>query len=344
MLDVHDGGKALPNRNIVATRRGGPGVLEFQTTKMPVPDTGEVVVRVEAAGVLLGDVFWQKGLIPGAPKPPFVPGYDVVGVIERVGSDVRGWSVGNRVAAIIQFGGYAEHVCVPATKLARVPETIGADTLSAITMGYVTAHQIMTRHAKLEPGAKVLVHGGAGATGSAFLDLGRTLGIEIWGTASKAKHDIIKSYGARAIDYRNEDFVTLSNQHVPGGFDLVVDPIGGKHLDRSWACVGRGGHLVCTAAMSALAGASTLSTILGFAKLPLRNALPNGKSAAMFDVVAYNKKHPDAFGQSMSYLIALLEAGKLQPLIHGVFPLDDAAEVQRALIEGKTRGRVFLTP
>ncbi len=334
----------LINQRIVSTKRGGPETLELTQDFLADPKAGEIRIRVLAAGVLLGDVFWQKGLIPGAPKPPFTPGYDIVGVVDQVGAGVEGFSGGERVAAITGFGGYSRYVIVPAQTLVPVPDDISPATLSALIMSYLTAYQILRRVAQVKSGSLVLVHGAAGSTGSALLDLGRALGLKMWGTASQAKHEVIARYGAAPIDYQREDFVARLERDVPGGVDLVVDPIGGAHLDRSWRVLCRGGVLVATAAIGALHGASALATIGGFAKLWVRDKLPNGRSALLFNVVDSNKAHPGALAQDLEALISHLRAERITPLIAAELPLEQAARAQQLLITSWARGRVVLRP
>lgn len=330
------------NRRIVATARGGPGVLRLVEEAVPEPQADEVRVRVLVAGVLLGDVFWQQGLIPGSPKPPFTPGYDVIGVVDRVGAGVEAVQVGDRVAALTEFGGYSAYVIVATTKLAVVPTDIDPVHLSALVMNYLTAYQILRHVADVHAGTTMLVHGAAGATGTAFLDLGCMIGLEMWGTASQAKHDIVAHYGARPIDYRSEDVVTWMQRAAPRGVDLVIDPIGGPHLDRSWQLVRRNGRLVATAALSALHGASSLSTVTGFAKLWLRNVVPNGRSAMLFNVVTFNRRRPAAFARDLRTLIDYYQAGQIAPRIGAVVPLEEAARAQHLLIDSQARGRVVL--
>lgn len=330
-------------RRMIATTRGGPDVLRPEFVAPPPFGDREVLVRTEAAGVLIGDVFWQRGLIPGGPKPPFVPGYDVVGRVVDAGRDVQA-RIGRRVAAIVGFGGYASHVVVANDALAVVPDDIDAGVLSSLVMPYVTARRILVRVAEARPGATLLVHGGSGATGSALLDLARALDLRVWATAGSGKRDVVERYGARFIDRHEEDFAARLARDVPGGVDIAVDPIGGPHFARSFRTLAPGGRLVATAAMNALQGGSTLSTVLGFAGLALRNALPNGRRAAMFDVAAHGRKHPEHLAEDIDALAALLHEGRIDPLLDRSFPLDEAAAAQERLLAGKACGRVWLVP
>lgn len=333
------------NQHVVATRRGGPETLELAEAPLPPLQPGHVRVRVLAAGVLLGDVFWQRGMLPGSPTPPFTPGYDVVGVVDRVATGgATPFGVGDRVAAITGFGGYSRYLDVPEANLAPVADDIRPAELSALVMSYLTAYQILHHVARLERGARVLIHGAAGSTGSAFLDLARAMELETWGTASPGKREIVASYGATPIDYRNEDFVERMAREAPGGVDLVVDPIGGAHLDRSWRTLGRGGTLVATAAMGALRGTSIFSVLRGFAAMWMRDKLPNGRSALLFNVVEFNEAHPERFAPDLEVLASLLRDGRIAPRIAAELPLEEAADAQRLLVESRAAGRVVLRP
>lgn len=326
---------------IVATARGGPEVLEPRPFSPAAPGPGELRIRTARAGVLLGDVFWQRGLIPGAPKPPFTPGYDAVGTVEAVGEGVTAFRPGDRVAALVEFGGYATHVVAPEAMAAPLPDALGWDAAAALVTPYVTAWQILVEVGSLAPGARVLVHGASGATGRALLDVARHRGLRVLGTASPHNHDAVRALGAIAIDYRAEAFEDAVAREM-GAVDLVVDPIGGRHFDRSWSVLAPGGRLVATAAMAALGKAGTLETIAGFLKLPLRDALPNGRRAAMHDVVKHARSRDGAFADAFGAVADLALQGRIDPQLGETHPLEDAATAQARLIEGSARGRVVL--
>jgi len=215
-------------KRVVINRKGGPEALQVVEADLPEPAPGEVRVQVLTAGVLLADVMWQEGKVPGSPKPPFTPGYDLVGVVDKVGGGVSSPSEGQIVAALLpHFGGYTQYAFLPPEKLVPVPDGLDPAEVVCLTVNYMTGYQLYRRVAKLTPGRRVLVHGAAGGTGSAMLDVGRVLGLEMYGTASKPKHDLVSSLGATPIDYRNEDFVERIRGLTGDGVDLVVDHIGG---------------------------------------------------------------------------------------------------------------------
>lgn len=330
-------------QHVIATRKGGPEVLEVVQADLRPPAPAEVRVRVQRAGAAFGDLLWQAGTVPGGPSPPFTPGYDVVGVVDETGAAVSNVQEGQTVAALVQYGGYTEYAYVPAGKLVLVPDGLDPGKAACLTLNYLTAYQLFHRVAALASGQRALVHGAGGGVGTAMLEIGRLMGLEMYGTASPSKHDLITSLGGTPIDYRTEDFVERISQLTGDGVDLVVDHIGGNHLRRSFRTLRRGGHLVSTSAYGSVRGElGTLESLLGFARLPIWNALPNGKSAMLFDIVGFNQKNPNFFQQDLKTLLGYLEEGRIEPVIAAVFPLQEARPAQEMLLRAEARGKVLL--
>ncbi|UCH26465.1 MAG: zinc-binding dehydrogenase [Trueperaceae bacterium] len=329
----------------MAARHGGPDVLEVIEEEVPEPGPGEVRVKLLAAGVAFGDIMWQTGKVPGSPKPPYTPGYDLVGTVDRLGPGTTGFDEGQRVMGLINYGGYAEHVCAPSDKLVAVPDDLDPSILACLPLNYLTAYQLFRRVGKLERGKRVLVHGAAGGLGSAALDVGRLLELEMYGTASAPKHELVTSLGATAIDYRSEDFVERINDLTGNGVDLVIDHIGGAHLARSFATLRPGGRLIMTSSYASVRGEqSTAQALLGMLRVGLWNALPNRRSAQLFDIVALNKKHPEWYREDLLALTGFLAEGKLKPVIAERFPLDQARQAQERVLAAEARGKVILIP
>ncbi len=229
------------SRRVVVRRFGGPEVLEIEEVTLPEPGDDAVRVRVTRAGVAFGDVMRRRGVL--APRGPFTPGYDVVGVVEAGDPE---W-VGARVAVLlptIGLGGYAEHVVVPTRDLVRVPDDVDDDHAIALVLNYVTAWQIVHRVAALHPGQTLLVQGAAGGVGTALLDVGRAYGLRMIGTASARKHDVVASFGATPLDYRAPDLVGRVRALAPHGVDAATDPVGGASLTTSYQTLGPRGTLV----------------------------------------------------------------------------------------------------
>ncbi|GAB2846438.1 medium chain dehydrogenase/reductase family protein [Lentzea nigeriaca] len=318
----------------------GPDTMQAQATALDPPAAGEVIVRVEAAGVSYGDILLRKGVIPGSPKPPFVPGYDFAGVIEKTGAGVA-LAPGRAVAALVPTGGYAERIKVSADRLVPRPEGASAVESAAIALNYFIAYQMLHRVAKVEPGQRVLVHGASGGVGVAFLQLAQLAGVEAYGSASAAKLDVVRKYGGIPIDYRAQDFVqVLHGKPV----DAVFDAIGGSHFNRSSSVLRRGGIMVGYGQSAALVDGKPNMLIgargfLGGIVLP--KLVPNGKRTTFYNAWSLDDA---AYREDLAIVLGLLATGKVEPLIAKTVPLTEAARAQQELEDGTVTGKIVLVP
>jgi len=330
-------------KRIVITEFGGPEVLKsVEEEQLPEPAEGEVRARVLVTTASFTDIMIRKGMYREVKeKPPFSPGYDMVGVIDRVGKGVEDFSEGDLIAYMTVIGGYSEYICLPAERLVRVPDGVDpAEAVSAI-LSYVTAYQMLHRIAGVEPEKSVLVHGAGGAVGTALLQLGKLLRLRMFGTASAGKHDLVSGLGGVPIDYRSEDFVERVKELTEDGVDAAFDHIGGIHFKRSFSCLRKGGILVAYGFYDAVTGKGG-SIPVDFMKLKLWNLLPNGRSAEFYSIGALRKKHPDWFMNDLSHIFSLLRERKIKPVIDRRMPLSRAAEAHRLIEEGKVRGKIVL--
>src|SRR5438132_6446491 len=214
-------------KRVIVDHYGGPEVVQVVEDDVPKPGQGEVRVRVLAAGVSFTDSQLRAGTyIPGGPKPPFTPGYELVGVVEELGPDCSRLRVGDRIGALTVWGADAERVCVPESGAVDVPEDLDPGEVLSLLFPYMTSYQALHRTAEVKPGETVLVHGAAGRVGVAALELGGAAGLRLYGTASASDRAKVEALGAVAIDYRNEDFVARVRGEA-GGVDVVVDSRGG---------------------------------------------------------------------------------------------------------------------
>jgi NADPH:quinone reductase-like Zn-dependent oxidoreductase len=177
----------MGNSQVVITAQGGPDVLKYVEDDLPVPGPGQVRVKNLASGVAYADVLMRHGLYPGIPPFPFAPGYDIVGDVDALGSDVAQFSVGQRVAALTMIGGYAQYTLVPAAHLVPVPAQLDPAEAVSLVLNYVTAYQMLHRFANLRESQRLLVHGAAGGVGTAALQLGKIAGLVMFGTASEQR-------------------------------------------------------------------------------------------------------------------------------------------------------------
>ena len=192
---------------IVVTHYGGPDALQVVEEECPEPKRGEVRVRVLAAGVSLPDLLMREGVHPETPRAALHAGWDLIGVVDRLGDGVSGIEPGQIVAALPISGAYAEFVCLPQRELVPVPSGLDAAEAVSLVLNYITAYQMLHRSAKVKPGQRVLVQGAAGGVGSALLQLGRLAGLEMYGTCSSRTASDVAALGGIPIDYQHQDFV-----------------------------------------------------------------------------------------------------------------------------------------
>jgi NADPH:quinone reductase-like Zn-dependent oxidoreductase len=328
-------------QRVVISKFGAPEVLKLIVEEgLPEPRKGEVRIRVLKASANFTDTMIRKGKYPEVrDKPPFSPGYDMIGVVDKLGPDVDGMKVGDKVADLTVIGSYSQYICLSAEKLVLVPE--GVDDAEGVTLilSYMTAYQMLHRDAKVKEGQSILIHAAAGAVGIAMLQLGQLMNLKMYGTASKAKHGIVEKYGGVPIDYKSEDFVDRINELSADGLDAVFDPIGGNSFKRSFSVLKRGGKLVAFGFYNAVMGKGG-NMVLEFMKLLLWNIMPNGKKTSFYIITSMRKKHPEWFKEDLQHLFQLLLKGEVKPEIEGHYTLDQAVDVHRKIENAEIKGKV----
>ena len=340
----------MKSLRIVVGRLGGPEVLKTVEAEAPEPAPNEVRVRVLAAGVSFADLLMREGLHPEKSPPPFTPGWDIVGVVDRIGSEAAGAVLGEVVAALPIHGGYAEHICLPPEELTPVPDGLDPSEAVCLLLNYITAWQMLHRVAHVSSGQRILVHGAAGGVGTALLELGRLRGLEMYGTASPATHPVVASLGAVPIDYHSTDFVEEIHRLTGDGVDVVFDGVGEANVWRSFRALRRGGRVVVygfTAFLreGRLAGGLRYR-FRGFVK-PLWYALrafvaPGRRRILPYSIQMLKRRKPAWFREDLTQLLELLRTGKIKPLVAGRLPLRDARRAQELLGQGSVRGKLVL--
>lgn len=342
-------------RRIIVTRYGGPDALRVVEEECPEPKAGEVLVRVLAAGVSLPDLMMREGIHPETPRLPFTPGWDLVGLVERLGDGISELEPGRIVAALPISGAYAEFVCLPQHELTPVPS--GLDPVEAVSLilNYVTAYQMLHRTAKVKPGRRVLIHGAAGGVGSALLQLGRLAGLELYGTCSSQGASAVSDLGAIPIDYRQQDFVTEIHRLTDVGVDVVFGGIGGTHIWRSRKALRPGGTVVAYGLTGSLRGgrlasgrASGRHRFRAIAVFGLYIAggwlLPGRKRVVPYSIQWLKRLRPTLFRKDLTALFEFLQQRKIKPLIAQRFPLTEARQAQELLGTGGVIGKIVLVP
>jgi len=345
----------LSYRHVVVTRFGGPEVLEVVEDRLPEPRYDEVRVRVLAAGVSFGDVLMRAGALPESPKPPFTPGYDIAGVVDKLGEGVASPALGQMVVAFPKdLGGYAEFVCVPAPLLVPVPDTLAPAATAAAALNYFVAYQMLHRIAKVQAGQRILVHGAAGGVGTALLELGALAGLEVYGTASKSKHDLVTQLGAVPIDYREEDFVAAvrrrpagarrDGKRTRGGVHAAFDAIGGTNFWRSYRSLAPGGRLVAYGVSRSIKNGrrNRAVAVSSFLLVKLLGAAPAGRRAFFYTADSLSKRHPQSYREDLAAGVGLLEQEKIAPVVAKSLPLEEAAHAHELLEGSSVRGKIVL--
>lgn len=333
---------SVENLSMVITRPGGPEVLQPLASTIPEPSPGEVRLRVLAAGVSYGDVMMRRGNVPGSPKLPYAPGYDVVGEVEALGVGVSSLRPGTRVVAITSTGGYARFRNLNAADLVPIPDGLDPTVAVAAALNYVTAYQLLHRAARVKPGQSVLVQAAAGGVGAALLELGREAGLTLYGTASAGKLEIVRGFGGVALDYRLEDVPARVRALSGGGVNAAFDGVGGASFSRSYAALGPGGRLVVYGFGPAVSSRGRRALILSFLRLAALKLRPDGREVSFHFVDT--ERHQDWIHDDLSAVFALLAAGRLKPLVFARLPLESVAEAHRLLEAGEVRGKIVLVP
>ena len=333
--------------HVLLTRFGEPaGAFKMVEDDLPEPGEGQVRVKILATGVAYADVMMRRGISPGMPRLPFTPGYDMVGVIDAVGVGVRAFSPGQTVAAVTTVGSYSQYICISTEFLVVVPEGVDPVEASCLPLNYLTAYQMLHRIAKVKSGQRILVYGAAGGVGTALLQLGKLAGLQVYGTASTSKQELVTQLGATPIDYKKEDVVARVRALTGGGVDAVFDAIGGTHLSQSFQTLCRGGLLVSYGLSSIPAGVNLTGAIIRsmvphVLRVAVLSALPNGKRVILGGI---QKKHPEWIREDLGVLLELLSQGKIAPIIAKRFPLQEVATAHELLEQGQVQGKLVLLP
>jgi NADPH2:quinone reductase len=340
---------------IIVTHYGGPDALRVLEEECPEPNNGEVRLRVLAAGVSLPDIMAREGIHPETPQVPFTPGWDLVGVVDRLGKRVSGIELGQVVAAMPISGAYAEFVCLPQRELVPVPSGVDAAEAVSLVLNYITAYQMLHHSAKVGSGQRVLIHGASGGVGTALLQLGRLAGLEMYGTCSSRGASAVSDLGGIPIDYRHQDFVQEIHRLTGEGVDVVFDSIGGAHLWRSRKALHPGGRVVAYGLTGSLRGGRLASGRSGgrhrfraIAVFGLYIAggwlLPGRKRLVPYSIQTLKRLKPELFRQDLIALFDLLQQQKIKPIIAQRFPLAEARLAQELLGKGGVIGKIVLVP
>jgi NADPH:quinone reductase len=324
---------------VMLTRKGGPEVLEEVEVPLPEPGPGELRVAVRATGVGSTDVTMRRGYYPFAPKIPFIQGYESIGVVDAIGAGVTGFAIGDRVCALLVYGGYATHVVRGAEHWIKVPEGLDDAEVVALILNYATAYQAIHRSAKMQPGQTALVTAAAGGVGQALVQLLKVHGVRVIAAASASKHALLRELGAEPIEGRSAPVDAGALALVPGGVDAAFDGVGADQLRQCIRATRKGGIVVWYGFMGT--GTSLPKIIRNYFDLFVSARL-RGRRSTFYGITAIYRKDPRPLHEDLPKLFALLAQHKIAPRIALKLPLLSARQANERIEQGGVDGKIVL--
>ncbi|TFH30354.1 MAG: NADPH:quinone oxidoreductase family protein [Myxococcales bacterium] len=321
---------------MVVRELGGPGCLEREELDALPAGRGQVVIDVGATGCNFIDILITQGKYQIRPELPFSPGAEVAGTVREVGEGVEGFSVGDRVSALLEYGGFASTVAAPQERVFPIPSQMTLEQAAASALVYQTSYVALVHRANLREGETLLVHAAAGGVGLAAVQIGVALGARVIGTAgTPEKLALVKNNGADVVlNYRDGDWVDRVKELTDGrGADVIYDPVGGDTFDLSTKCIAFEGRLL----------------VIGFASGRIPSAKMNRVLVKNFSLVGlhwglYFEKDPQVLREAQEAISRLYAAGKIAPVVSATYPLTDAKIALAALGARETTGKVVLIP
>jgi NADPH:quinone reductase-like Zn-dependent oxidoreductase len=312
---------------------GEPETVSVEEVPDPEPGPGELLVRVESAAVNYPDVLIAANKYQVSIAPPFIPGSEWAGVVEKAGPGVTTGGIGDRVSGGGIIGAFAQKVIAPDT-VTRIPGGVGFDHAAAFSVAYRTAYSVLRSVAEVQPGEWVVVLGAAGGVGLATVDLGVRLGARVLAAASSPeKLAVCRERGAEAVvDYNRESLKDRVKEISGGGADVVVDPVGGPYAEAALRATRYGSRFV------------TVGYPAGIPRIPLNLVLLKGVRVLGYEARTFGTNAPDLAARDSEELQALFASGRVAPYIGATFGLDDVGAALRHVRDRKAIGKVILRP
>lgn len=329
---------ALPEtmRQVVFSGAGGPEVIGLESAAVPQPGPGKVLVEVVAAGVNRPDCIQRSGSYPPPPGESAIPGLEISGRIVALGEGVEGLKTGDEICALVGSGGYAEYCLADAALCLPKPKALSLVEAAGVPETYFTVYDNVFTRGKLKAGETILIHGGSSGIGSTAIQLAKHAGAIVIATAgSQEKCDFCKSLGAdHAINYRTQDFVAeVKAVTQKRGVDVVLDMVGGGYIPKNVSIMATEGRLVQIAFLQ-----SGVIENFDFRPVMMRRLTLTG-STLRARTLAQKKAVADALRENVW---SLLDAGKVKPLIHATFPLDQARASHELMESSAHLGKILL--
>jgi NADPH2:quinone reductase len=323
-------------RAIEITQPGKPEVLKLGTRPVPQPKTGEVLIKIEAAGVNRPDVLQRMGNYPVPPGASDIPGLELAGKVIALGAGVSDWKIGDAACALVQGGGYAEYCAAPALQCLPVPKGLSIVEAASLPETFFTVWSNVFDRAAIQSGESFLVQGGSSGIGVTAIQMVKAFGHRVFATAGSAeKCDACAKLGAdRAINYKTEDFAAVVKEATGGrGVDVILDMVGGDYVERELKSLADDGRLVIIAFLGGMKAAVNLSEVLR-RRLHITGSALRPRSIEFKGAIAQNLR---------AKVWPLLETKKIRPVVHQTFPLAEAAKAHELMESSTHIGKIVLT-
>ncbi|HEX3176481.1 MAG TPA: NADPH:quinone oxidoreductase family protein [Methylomirabilota bacterium] len=309
--------------------------LKLEELPPPTPEPGQLVIDVAATGVNYADAIMVAGKYQTRPEFPFSPGLETAGVVARCGEGVTRFRAGDRVMAILAYGGFAEQALADEAETFAIPDAMPFDQAGAFPIAYLSSHVAIRWQGRLEAGETLLVLGAAGGVGLTAVEIGKAMGARVIAAASTAaKLAVAREHGADAtIDYATEKLTERVMALTDGkGADVCFDPVGGDLFDAALSSLGWGGRILL------------IGFVGGIPSIPANRLLVKHR-AALGSSLRYFRWHaPDKLQRSVDELLAWYAAGRVRPLVTHRLPLSRGTDAIRLLTDRKAHGKIIVVP
>lgn len=326
---------------IIQKTTGGPETLILGEAEIPKLRTGEVLVKVKAAGINRPDIFQREGVYPPPPDASPTLGLEVAGVIVDRDASVTKWEIGQEVCALTNSGGYAEFVTVPAGQCLPIPKGYSFVEAAALPETFFTVWHNVVQRGQLKAGENFLVHGGASGIGTAAIQIARFLGAQVFATVgSTEKKRVCEQLGARVVNYRDEDFVrSLKAATDNHGMDVILDMVGGDYVEKNILLAARDARIVSIASLRGGRCEIDMNRVM-MKRLILTGSTLRAQSDTMKSMIAQELEQ--AVWPHFTSIRSELNEQSLRPIIDSVYPLEQVQEAHRRMESNQHIGKIVL--
>jgi len=321
---------------VAVTQPGPPGVLALADAPTPVAGAGEVLIKVAAAGINRADVLQRRGAYPSPPGAPANPGLEVAGTVVATGNEVRDFNVGDRVCALLQGGGYSEYCAVSDGQVLPIPGDLDFIQAASLPEAYFTVWSNVFEFGRLQPGERLLVHGGSSGIGVSAIQLAAARGHVVYTTAgSDDKCRFCEQLGAaRAIDYKTQDFATEIETLTAGkGVDVILDMVGGSYLGRNIQVLSMQGRLVILATQGGNKGELDIMRVMQ-KRLVITGSTLRARESGFKRAIK---------SKLLEHVWPLIARGAIKPIVDQVFPFEQAAAAHARMETSEHKGKIVLS-